>query len=349
MRNSILFILAISLFTFLNCTNGNAEQTNTSKETTESPKVVLTNQETAETDEAEPETMETENEEERNSKDVPKVVAVKEEQTTTSKETANAPTITNEPKIVSIQQSQEKTPEIIQVVKEKPKAEPIIIEKKVETKSQAITHDDWNALLQKYVSASGKVNYKGFKTDKAKLDAYLKKLETNAPASSWSRNEKLAYYINAYNAFTVKLIVDNYPTSSITNLKGGKPWDVKWVKLGSKTYSLNNIENDIIRPQFKESRIHFAVNCAAKSCPPLLNKAWTASNLSRHFEAQAKAFVNNPKYNKVSANSVEISKIFEWYADDFGDIITYLNKYSNTKINAGAKVNYMEYDWNLNE
>ena len=127
----------------------------------------------------------------------------------------------------------------------------------------------WNGLLRKYVNSSGKVNYKGFKSDKSKLDAYLKELENNPIQENWSKAKKMAYWINAYNAFTIKLIVDNYPISSITKLHGGKPWDVKWIKLGGQTYSLNNIENDILRPKYKDARIHFAVNCAAKSCPPL--------------------------------------------------------------------------------
>ena len=87
--------------------------------------------------------------------------------------------------------------------------------------------------------------------------------------------KKMAYWINVYNAFTIKMIVDNYPVSSITKLHGGKPWDVKWIELGEKKYSLNEIEHNILRPQFKDARIHFAVNCAAQSCPPILNKAWT--------------------------------------------------------------------------
>jgi hypothetical protein len=211
------------------------------------------------------------------------------------------------------------------------------------------SHDAWNTLLQQYVSNTGVVNYKGLKNSQAQLDAYLESLAANPIQDSWSRNEKMAYWINAYNAYTVKLIVDNYPTSSITKLKGGKPWDVKWIKLGDQTYSLNNIENDILRPQYKDARIHFAVNCAAMSCPPLLNQAWTASNLNRNFEKQAKAFINNPAYNTIAADQVQISKIFEWYAGDFGNIIDYLNQYSNTTINADAKVSYVEYDWALNE
>ncbi len=229
------------------------------------------------------------------------------------------------------------------------------VKKEIEAKPKDIQanpihkHSDWNALLSKYVSASGKVNYKGFKSDGAKLDKYLKTLADNPIKDAWSKGEKMAYWINAYNAFTVKLIVDNYPVKSITDLEGGKPWDKKWIKLGGKTYSLNNIENDILRPTYKDARIHFAVNCAAKSCPPILNKAWTSKNLESNFQRQAKAFINNNSYNKVGANEIEISKIFEWYAVDFGDIVTYINKYASSKADKGAKVKYMEYDWALNE
>lgn len=211
------------------------------------------------------------------------------------------------------------------------------------------SHDAWDKLLQQYVTADGKVNYSGLKKDKAKLEAYLKTLENNPPQDGWSRGEKMAFWINAYNAATVKLIVDNYPVSSITKLDGGKPWDVKRVKIGSKAYSLDAIENDILRPQFKDARIHFAVNCAAQSCPPLLNRAWTAANLESNFEKQAKAFINNSKFNKISAKSVQVSKIFDWYGSDFGNLVTYLNKYATTKINAGAKVEFLEYDWALNQ
>lgn len=238
--------------------------------------------------------------------------------------------------------------EIPTQTKEEPKVQvPAKKEEKVEVKK--VDHQAWDALLRANVSSSGQVNYAAFKSKEAALDAYLESLKNNAPESTWSRNEKLAYWINAYNAFTVKLIVDNYPISSITKLHNGKPWDVKWIEIDGKSYSLNNIENDIIRPRFKEPRIHFAVNCAAQSCPPLLNRAWTAGNLNSNFEKQSKAFVNNSKYNKITKSSIEISKIFEWYGEDFGSIIDFLNKYSDTKIESDAKVTYKEYDWALNK
>lgn len=213
----------------------------------------------------------------------------------------------------------------------------------------APSHVGLDSLLQKYVSETGKVNYKGLKTSKKALDAYCRILTDNPVQESWSREEKLAYWINAYNAFTLKLIVDNYPTKTIMNFDGGKTWDVKRIQLGDKKYSLNQIENNIIRPQFKDPRIHFAVNCAAKSCPPLWNRAYTAENLDAALEARAKAFINDPKFNTISASKASVSKIFDWYAADFGDLKKYLNKYADTQLKASAAVTFKEYDWALNE
>jgi hypothetical protein len=209
------------------------------------------------------------------------------------------------------------------------------------------SHKIWNNLLNIHVTSSGSVNYGAIKRKEILLDTYLKLLAENPVSSAWPRNEKMAYWINLYNAATVKLIVENYPTKSIQKLENGKPWDKKWIKSGNSTYSLNEIENSILRPRFKDARVHFAVNCAAQSCPRLMNKAFTASNLESLLEQNAKWFVNS-KFNKISSKKVEISKIFKWYAVDFGNIVTYLNKYSTTEIDGKANVSYLEYDWNLN-
>ena len=210
-------------------------------------------------------------------------------------------------------------------------------------------HSAFDALLKAHVSNTGEVDYTAIKNMVSILDKYLGYLSQNVPASSASKNEKLAFWINTYNANTIKLIVDNYPVASIMDLYGGKAFDNKWISMGGVKLSLNDIENNKIRAKFNEPRIHFAVNCAAKSCPPILNSAWTADNLHANLEARAKAFVNDSAYNKLAAGSVQISKIFEWYAKDFPeDIVSYLNKYSKTKIEADAKVSYIEYDWALN-
>ena len=224
------------------------------------------------------------------------------------------------------------------------------------TLTSSKSHETFDSLLQKHVSDAGKVNYKGLKTDKSALEAYCKMLSENPVEESWTKEEKMAYWINAYNALTLKLIVDNYPTKSIINFDGGKTWDVRRIKIGDKKYSLNNIENDILRPQFKDPHIHLAINCAAKSCPPLWNHAYTAENLELALETRTRDFVNNSNYNTLSAPAksgqagrAQVSKIFDWYGADFGDLKKFLNQYSETKLKSTAVVTFNEYNWDLNE
>ncbi len=210
-------------------------------------------------------------------------------------------------------------------------------------------HTDFDILLKKHVAASGKVNYKAFKEDKAALETYIQTLSDNMPAKEWSKDDKLAYWINAYNALTIKLILDKYPLSRITDLDGGKTWDVRRFKLGDKTYSLNDIENTIVRPM-NEPRIHFALNCAAKSCPPLFNEAFTGLLLNAQLEKRTKLFINDQTANILSGDEVKISKIFDWYGKDFGTpLMSFINRYATKKAKKDAKIGYKEYDWRLNE
>ncbi len=213
--------------------------------------------------------------------------------------------------------------------------------------NQLPDHKLFDQLLKSYVSATGVVNYKGLKSQETVLDQYLADLAKATPTSTWSRNASLAYWLNAYNAFTLKLILKNYPVKSIQDINSGKPWDLKFIKLADKSYTLNNIENDIIRPTYKDARIHFALVCAAKSCPPLLNEAFTEANVNELLEQRAKKFINSSA-NVISPNKVELVKIFDWYKADFGNVISFLNKYSTTKINMTAAISYKEYDWSLN-
>lgn len=232
-----------------------------------------------------------------------------------------------------------------------PKAKPTTIKDKPKAVKKPVVKATFShATFDKFLNdnINGKtVDYKGMMGDRLMLKKYLESLKNNPIQKDWRRSKKMAYWINAYNAFTIKLILDNYPISSITKLDNGKPWDRKWIKLGGKTLSLNDIENNILRPQFNDPRIHFAVNCAAKSCPPIWNHAWTASNLNSTLDKRAKSFING-KLNVISADNIKISKIFDWYKKDFGNLIQFLNKYTTTKINAGAKIDYVEYDWSLN-
>ncbi len=207
-------------------------------------------------------------------------------------------------------------------------------------------YKNYDAFLQKYVNSSGKVNYKKIK--KSEVETLAKEFQAATPQKGWTKNEQLAYWLNAYNLFTIKLIVDNYPVSKITDLDKGKPWDVKRIDLGGKTYSLNDLENEIIRPTFKDARIHFAINCAAKSCPPLYNKAFTSDKVQTLLEQRTKAFLTS-KANVLSEKKVKISKIFDWYKSDFGTINVFLTQFSTVKVTKEATVEYLDYDWSLNE
>lgn len=212
----------------------------------------------------------------------------------------------------------------------------------------SIDHEAFEKLLQQYVDEQGFVDYAAWQRNTSDLDIYLSQLSVGEPSPQWDKNEALAYWINLYNAYTIKLILDNYPLASITDLHNGKPWDIKWIAVGDRKLSLNNVENDIIRPQFDEPRIHFAVNCAAKSCPPLANEAFTSQNMESLLTARTEKFVNNATYNNLSATAVKISKIFEWYAEDFGDLPAFLTQFANMPIAPTAVIEYQAYDWSLN-
>lgn len=219
------------------------------------------------------------------------------------------------------------------------------------TQNQSVhRHQIWDQLLKQYVSETGQVNYSGIKEDGSRLGQYLEQLKENPVQESWSRSQKLAYWINAYNAFTVKLIIDNYPVKSIRDLN--RPWGRKFIQLGDQTYSLDNIEHDIIRPVFEEPRIHFALVCAAVSCPKLLNHAYLPEKLDEQLDQQTRYFLNESGKNKLSPKLVELSKLFSWYGRDFtkqGTVIDFINQYSEQTISDIARVRYLDYNWDLND
>lgn len=213
-----------------------------------------------------------------------------------------------------------------------------------------VDHSSWDKLLKKYVNNDGMVDYKGFKKDGAKLDEYLIMLSEKEPSNDWSVQELLAYYINLYNAGTVKLIVDNYPTKSIKDINGA--WTKSLVNVGNKKLSLGGIENGILR-KMNEPRIHFAINCASISCPKLMREAFTAAKINEQLDRATKEFINSDK-NDISASNPKVSSIFDWYQKDYKiggkqDVIGFINQYSKIKINAGAPLNYVDYNWSLNE
>jgi hypothetical protein len=228
--------------------------------------------------------------------------------------------------------------------------------------SQSIDHSTFTAILKKNVNAQGMVNYKALAADPLALNNYLAGLSQNEPTKNLSINEKLSFWINAYNAYTLKLILDYYNGGKLKSIKDigtiipipriNDGWSKKFIKIGSKTLSLNNIEHDIIRKQFAEPRIHAALVCAAKSCPKLRNEAYLPNLLSAQLDDQMRDFINDPTKNIVKTNEVTISPIFDWYGADFTrtkPMAEWLNKYAKTKTSIDSKITFGDYNWDLNE
>lgn len=221
-------------------------------------------------------------------------------------------------------------------------------------------HSLFNQLLKKYVNEKGFVNYKGFKREQGELRKYLNLLSSNPPTDQWTRNDQMAYWINAYNAFTIELILNHYPVKSIKDIGSTiqipfvtTPWASKFFKIGGEPTSLDNIEHGILRKKFDDPRIHFALVCAAVSCPPLRNEAYVGSQLDAQLNAQGRTFFNDPTKNVITPGRVSLSKILDWYGGDFKKngqtIAKWVNRYVSTKLADNASVSYQDYNWALNE
>ena len=219
-----------------------------------------------------------------------------------------------------------------------------------------LTHGAWTDLLEKHVDEEGNVDYQGFQQDSLILNAYLDRLGQTLPSIQWSREEQLAYWINAYNAFTVKVIIDNYPLKSIRELHTipgvATVWHKDFFTIGGKSMDLNTIEHKILRVFYDEPRIHFAINCASLSCPVLRREAYTAEQLEEQLTQQAQIFLSQPIRNQIASDRVALSPIFSWFRKDFvknGTLIEFLNQYTPVPIKEDAKISYLRYDWSLNE
>lgn len=221
-------------------------------------------------------------------------------------------------------------------------------------------HRPFDILLQIYVSGA-RFDYDRMwrnESDLQRLAKYLDTLQTRDP-SQWPREAALAYWINLYNAATLNLVLQNYPVKSIKDIGGfmKSPWRRKVVRVAGKELTLDDIEHKIIRPRFKDARIHFALNCAAIGCPPLANRAFTAETLEQQLEAACYAALNNPRWVEVTEQEIRVSKIFDWYRKDFEEyagslrefIARYREKDREIILDETRKLVFKEYDWNLNK
>ena len=219
-------------------------------------------------------------------------------------------------------------------------------------KHERSLHFLFDELLKKYVSDNGNVDYEGFKNSREKLLGYISILQNTFPKFDKlkpSKEQKLAYWINTYNALTIDLILQNYPLKSIKDID--KPWDQRLWKFGNKWLNLNDIEHQILR-KMDEPRIHFAIVCASFSCPKLQNTAFTVSDIETQLTTATKEFLDDSTKNYISQNNLRLSKILKWFAKDFktnGSLIDFLNKYTEIEISSKAKKSFKDYNWDLND
>ena len=225
----------------------------------------------------------------------------------------------------------------------------------------SVDHSAFNEMLQQNVDEDGWVDYDAFKSNSETLDKYIASLG-EAPLKELGRNHRLATLINAYNAFTIRLILDNQPLKSINEIPSEKRWDAKRWNLGGETFSLNQIEHEQIRPNFKEPRIHFAVVCAAIGCPPLRNEAYAADRLDQQLEEQAKYVHDHKTWFQFTDGEdavVKLTKLYKWYGGDFVQAAESelkfaarysdeLKSYLSNEDNGSPKQEWLEYDWSLN-
>jgi hypothetical protein len=231
----------------------------------------------------------------------------------------------------------------------------------------AIDHADWAEFLRRYLSMSSdgiaELSYgKVSDEDRRNLLGYVNRL-SDLNIRSYRKPEQLAYWINLYNARTVLLVLDNYPVESITDIKlsGGfftsGPWSEKIMLIEGQPISLNDIEHRILRPIWQDPRVHYALNCASHGCPNLPEVPFTAGNTSQLLDKGARNYINHPRGVRHDNNGLVLSKIYAWFADDFGDdnlaLFAHLSRYADDDLLAVLKTNpavsNYEYDWRLND
>ncbi len=209
----------------------------------------------------------------------------------------------------------------------------------------AFEHAAFDALLRAHAHAGG-VDYPALAKDPSALDAYVASLE-KAPFEAMGRDAKLALLINAYNALTLRLMLDHWPLKSIKDIPKEKRWlDRRWTVAGRKV-SLDDIEQAWIRKEFSEPRIHFALNCASVGCPPLRGEAYTGAKLEAQLEDATRRVHRDARWLKVEGETLHLTRLYLWYEGDFpGGPLSFAGRYAD--IPKGASPKWLDYDWRVN-
>ncbi|MDA1288139.1 MAG: DUF547 domain-containing protein [Bacteroidetes bacterium] len=213
--------------------------------------------------------------------------------------------------------------------------------------SQKNIHHRWDGMLKKFVSPSGQVNYKEWVKEQENIENYLFTLAQFPPTERTSAAAQLAYWINAYNALTVQLILKHYPVKSIKDIDN--PWDTECFTVKGKEYTLGAIEHELLR-KMGEPRIHFAINCASVSCPKLLNEAYLEKKMELQLTEATRSFLKDTSKNVITQKQLKLSRIFLWFGKDFGsksERLDFIAKAVGLPLES-PKIEYLLYDWNLN-
>jgi len=216
----------------------------------------------------------------------------------------------------------------------------------------------YGKVLDNFVQ-EGLVDYSGLKSNPKDLNQYLEQTSgvTRETFEGWSKNEQLAFLINLYNAQTLYLIADNYPVKSIKDIASdsGGPWEQPIVTLFGEQITLDALENEVIRKNYTDPRVHFALVCAALGCPALINTPYEAAELEKQLDQQTKAFLMDTDKNSIDTEQriLRLSPIFDWFKEDFsaksGSVLEFVNPYFGNQANNEYKVEYTNYDWSLND
>ncbi len=237
-------------------------------------------------------------------------------------------------------------------------------------RAQAQRHEAWSALLRQHVrllsgGQGSQLDYRGMARQRPALQTYLNSLSAVSATAfaAWPRAEQMAFLINAYNAFTVELILTRYPALRSIKELGSllrSPWKRAWVPFLGETLSLDDIEHERLRPVFRDPRIHFAVNCASVGCPMLREEAYTPDRLDTQLDEQTARFLRDRTRNRVEGGELWVSKIFDWYGGDFGPRLsawlgtraTLLSEQPAEQQAIAAErlpIRFLDYDWALND
>ncbi len=233
--------------------------------------------------------------------------------------------------------------------------------------TETVDHGAWQRILGAYLApGADRVNRFAYASlgpaDGRALDGYIAGLAAT-PVSALARPEQLAYWINLYNALTVQVVLDHYPVASIHDIAISPgfftigPWDKALIEVEGEAVSLNDIEHRILRPNWRDPRVHYAVNCASIGCPDLQAATFTAENAEALLEAAARAYVNHPRGARIENGALTVSSIYAWYREYFGDseagVIAHLKRYAGPELAKAletvTEIDGYEYDWALNE